>query len=86
MKRTRGIGRRDKYKASNLNDNTDLRYYRAEMPDIYQHFNRECLRCENEFVSPHRYVRICDQCKIGFIKSGICHSITEEACVMAEVG
>jgi len=85
MKRTRGIGKRDRFKANNNNDNTDLRYYRASLPEIYNHFKRDCLRCDRTFISAHRYIRLCDQCKLAFATSGICHSITEEASLMAEV-
>lgn len=56
---------RNKYKPSVHNDNSEMRYYREALPNIYREFTRDCLKCGQTFTIGHRYVRTCEACKIA---------------------
>lgn len=55
-------------RALQLKDCSDLQYYRSEFPEIYQTFDRKCLKCDRSFLSKHRFIRICEKCKINQTK------------------
>ena len=56
-------------RALQLKDCSDLQYYRSEFPEIYQTFYRSCLRCDRSFKAKHKFIRICERCKINQYKS-----------------
>lgn len=60
MKAIRG---RDKFKPLQDNDNSELRYFRESMPEIYKEHTRQCLKCNKTFEIGHKFMRLCDDCK-----------------------